>query len=409
MTDINTGYTQAPVGARLPRFLANQGAPVGGNNPTYGQDQLNVSGPAGGAAADVAAIQQQLQSANPADRFRAVVSITNMPPAEAIPLLQMAAQNDNAQVRDLATQALGVMQRMPGATQPVPGQTPPANQQAPFQQPVQPGVTQPQGQPWNTAPQQQYTGYQPTQVQPMQYTPANMGQMSPDDAAFMVQTLQTDLSAGSEKGTLAIQQLMGLVQANPAVKENVFNLLLNHIYHSYDPSVTEAIKALGAMGDPRALPYIEAIHRTSGYRDETYAAALQVIKQMRMSQGGQPGTASVGGATPEYVRIQELELKKGGQKGMLAFNEIRNALGPDPRAQSPIRAEVIRVLLTHIASSNDGMTVSASCQLLGQMGAREMDTLRYLDAVKRSSSAHPDSIRAATAAIQQIMSTPAVR
>ena len=148
MTDFNINLTQAPIGARLPRFLQTTQAPTGGG-PTYAQDQLNVT-PAGGAGVDPTQIQQQLQSQNPADRFRAVVAITNLPPAQAIPLLQMAAQNDNAQVRDLANQALGVMQRMPGATQPATNQ---------------PQPTQPQYQP--TQPQYQAPAYTPSQAAPV--------------------------------------------------------------------------------------------------------------------------------------------------------------------------------------------------------------------------------------------------
>ena len=172
--------------------------------------------------------------------------------------------------------------------------------------------------------------------------------------------------------------------------------------------MTEAIKALASMNDPRALPYIEAIQRTPGYAPQTHDAAVAAVQQMRLSQGGQPGTASVnGGASVEYIRAMEVELRQGGDAGMAAFQQIRNALGPDPRAQSPIRQEVVRVLLTHVASSQSPNTVAACCQLLGAMGAREMDCLRYLDAVKRSPSHSPQARDAAAAAIQQIMQAPA--
>jgi hypothetical protein len=92
---------------------------------------------------------------------------------------------------------------------------------------------------------------------------------------------------------------------------------------------------------------------------------------------------------------------------MAAFQQIRNALGPDPRAQSPARAEVVRVMLSHIATKSDPDTVTAACQLLGAMGAREMDTLRYLDAVKRNPGQSTQARNAAAAAIQQILTTPA--
>ena len=54
MTDINTGYSQAPIGARLPRFLSGPNAPAGGTSPSYGQYQLTVGAPAGGAGVDPA-------------------------------------------------------------------------------------------------------------------------------------------------------------------------------------------------------------------------------------------------------------------------------------------------------------------------------------------------------------------
>ena len=62
-------------------------------------------------------------------------------------------------------------------------------------------------------------------------------------------------------------------------------------------------------------------------------------------------------------------------------------------------------MLTHIASSSDG-TVAPACALLGAMGTREMDTLRYLDAVRRDPGKGPEANRAAEAAIKQIMAMP---
>jgi hypothetical protein len=391
MTDINTGYSQAPIGARLPRFLTNQAAPVGGNQPSYATDRLSVQ-PAGGNGVDPAQIQAQLQAPNPADRFRAVVAITNMPPQQAIPLLQMAAQNDNAQVRDLANQALGVMQRMPGATQPATNQ--------PGVQPQQP-QPQPQ-QPYNAGP-----GYQPTVVPQNTYQPAQVGPLSPDDAAFMVQTLQTEVGLGGAQGLNAIRTLAGIAQQNPAQKEPVFNILLNYMYNAYDSNLPEAIKAVASMNDPRALPYFEFLHRAVDRGQEARAAALQAAQAMRLNQGGQPGAASTqaAGATPEYLRMMELEMKRGGQEANAAFQQIRNALGQDPRAASPAKQEVLRIMLTHVATGYDNLVIPA-IQLIGAMGSRDMNALQYLDAIKRNPAHSVETKAAANAAIQQIMAAP---
>ena len=223
-----------------------------------------------------------------------------------------------------------------------------------------------------------------------------------------MQMLQTDVPKGGEVSAAAIRQIAAIAQQHPQQKEAAFNILLNHVYHGLGESVTEALRALGAMNDPRLAPYLQMVQRDSKYHYTTRELAVQMI-QANAQQGanGAPGTASVGGNyTPEYVRSLEFELRKGGPEGMAAFQKIQQALGPDPRAQGPLRQEVIRVLITHLATGL-GVTVAASATLLGQMGAREMDTLRYLDAVQRNSSHSDEAREASRAAIRQIMSSPA--
>jgi hypothetical protein len=386
-----------------------------------GFDQLNLVNPAGGAGPDPSQLIQMLRDPNPNVRFQAIQMAVQMAQsgqaAQALPVLQTAAANDNPQVVGLAQRALPLVQQMVAGAQPnqqqppqqqFPGQQPtqfPGQQQQPTQTTFQPAVTQPQQAPV-MGPGTAYVPNQPTQLT---YQAPNMGQLNPQDAEFMMQSLQSDLQQGGDPATRAIQQLAGLAQASPALKDKVYALLLNHLYYHHDGSTTEAIKVLGSMNNPAVLPYMQAVQRDPGYTTESHNAALAVIQAMATSNPGGPGTASVDGGAQgvTYIRAMEYELGKGGAPGMAAFQQIRNALGPDPRAQSPARAEVVRVMLSHIATKSDPDTVTAACQLLGAMGAREMDTLRYLDAVKRNPGQSTQARNAAAAAIQQILTTPA--
>lgn len=387
MTDLNNlSSTQAPLGARLPRFLTQAAAPAPVTT-SFDRDSVAVNAPAGGAGVDPAQIQQQLQSPQPADRFRAVVAITNMPPQQAIPLLQMAAQNDNAQVRDLANQALQVMQRMPGTQQPATNQ---------------PGTQQPQPQP---TPYQAPAPYQAPTNLGLQIAPG--APMSPGDAQIMMGVLQGELGSGQERSMAAIPQLVAIAQQNPAMKEAVVNLLLNHIYNEYNPSVSVAMRGLATLADPRAIPYLEMVARQTGRQVDEQALARAIVEQMKANPSGQPGTASAQAlATPEFVRMHEPELAVPGARGMAAFEKIRAQLGADPRAKSPIQQEVLRVMLTLIATSYNSETVAAACTLIGQMGSRDMDSLRYLQAVTTGMGQTPATRAAAMNAMRQIMATP---
>lgn len=405
MTDFNINLPVSHATTPKYRLFQSQTAP-GGTAPAYGSDRLNLGAPAGGAAgtdpALLAQTEQLMQSQNPRDRYQAIVNLTKMNPQDALPRLQAiaGAPGQDPNVVQLANEALRVMSQMAG--------------QQP-QQPQQPYPGQPQ-QPYPGAqPQQNYPGQQPQQPWPQQqpvaaptYNPGVAAtNMNPQDAQFMVQTLQTDLSKGGDIAINAIRQLAAIAQSQPAQKEPVYNMLLNHVYYNRDESVTEALRALGGMNNPAVLPYLQMVQRDPGYHYTSRDTAIALIKQLSAQPGGQPGTASVNGTqTPEFVRAMEYELKRGGNEGMNAFNQIRGALGPDPRAQGPLRQEVIRVMITHIATNYDPSTVSSAIQLLGQMGAREMDTLRYLDAVARNPGHDRNVQEQAKAAIRQIMSMP---
>lgn len=410
----NTGFTAAPIGAQMPRFLANNAAPAATGAPTMAQDQLNLV--TGGAAPgiDPASIQQMLASPNVQDHYQAIINITYLAQAGQAPaayqLLQQASSLNDPNLNQLIQKALPVVQQLmsqPAATQP--GVTQPMMTQPTT---TQPGMT---FAPTAVAPTTAMnplpgTSYAPTTAAAVQYTPPPMAQINPADAQFMMQTLQTDVQAGGDKAIAAIQQLAGLMQQNPALKQPIHDLLLNQVYNSHDRSVNEALKVLGSMNDPSLLPYLQMVQRDPGYGPDTQATALSLLQALSLNQGAQ--TASINGGNPaanvDFIRAEEFELNKGGSQGMAAFQQIRNALGPNPAqtASPQVRQEVIRVLLTHIAGYHDPSTMAAACQLLGQMGAREMDTLRYLDAVKRDIGKGPDAQAAAAAAITQIMQTP---
>ena len=406
MTDFNINL---PVNhATAPKYrLFQNPTQTGGAAPAYGNDRLNLGAPAGGAAgtdpALLAQTEQLMQSPNPRDRYQAIVNLTKMNPADALPRLQAiaGAPGQDPNVVQLANEALRVMSQMaqqPGQT---PGQSPVAPGQQPQQQPQQwPANQPPQQQAWPTQPVQQ-------QPQPAAYNPGVGAPTDPNDAAFMLQVLQTDVPKGGDISVNAIRQIAAIAQQHPSQKEAAFNILLNHVYHGLGESVTEALRALGAMNDPRLAPYLQMVQRDPKYHHTTRELAVQLIQQNAQQSAGAPGAASVGGNyTVEYVRSAEFELAKGGPTGMAALAKIQAALGPDPRAQGPMRQEVIRVLVTHLATGL-GSSVAGAAQMLGAMGAREMDTLRYLDAVQRNPSHSNEARDAARAAIRQIMSTPA--
>lgn len=418
MTDFNINL---PVShATTPKYrLFNTPAAPGTNAPAYAGDRY-VGAPAGGAAgtdpALLAQTEQLMQSQNPRDRYQAIVNLTKMNPADALPRLQAlaGAPGQDPNVVQLANEAMRVMSQMAGQ-QPQQPQPQPQQPGYPPQQP-QYNPQQPQGQVQQPAYNPQYQ--QPQFAQPaaapqapMQYNPGVGAPQSPEDAAFMMQMLQPDVSKGGDVAVNAIRQIAAIAQAHPQHKEAAFNILLNHVYHGLGDTVTEALRALGGMNDPRLLPYLHMVQRETRYHYTTHELASQLIQQMsQQQQGGQPGVANVGNpqATVEYIRSLEYDLNRTGPEGMAAFNKIRQALGADPRAQSPIRQEVIRVLITHMATKV-GPTVGESAKLLGAMGAREMDTLRYLDAVARNTSHSWETQEAARNAIRQIMSTPATR
>lgn len=408
MTDFNINL---PVSnATTPKYrLFNTPAAPTSTAPAYAGDSY-VGAPAGGAAgtdpALLAQTEQLMQSQNPRDRYQAIVNLTKMNPADALPRLQAlaGAPGQDPNVVQLANEAMRVMSQMAG------------------QQPQQPQPQQPQYNPQQPQGQVQQPAYQPGYQQPQfaqpaaqpmaapQYNPGVGAPQSPEDAAFMMQTLQPDVSKGDEVSIPAIRQIAAIAQAHPQQKEAAFNILLNHVYHSRAESVTEALRALGAMNDQRLLPYLHMVQRQPGYHHTTHALTTQLIQQLSQGQqqGGQPGVANVNPqATAEYIRSVEFDLNNNADS-MAAFAKIRQALGADPRAQSPIRQEVVRVLITHMATKL-GPTVGEAAKLLGAMGAREMDTLRYLDAVARNPGQSWENQEAARNAIRQIMASPPTR
>ncbi|MEB3329789.1 MAG: hypothetical protein VKQ33_11205 [Candidatus Sericytochromatia bacterium] len=396
MSDLNSPIGASHVATPKYRLLQQRSLTGGAAGPSYPADQLALGSPLGGAGTDptlLAQTEQLMRSPNVSDRYRAIVNLTKMSPAEALPRLQalLSTPGQDPQVLQLATQAMQVMSQMaqttPPTQQPVPGGFPGATPQA-----GQPGVPA-------------YQAPQPTPV--AAYNPGVTAPSNPADAAFLMQTAQTDLSRGGEIGVQAVRQIMAAAQANPSMKEQAYNLLLNHVYHKRDGSVTEALRALGSMENPQLLPYLQMVQRDHSYQTPARELAVGLITQMSAQPPGAPGAASTSTVTPEYVRAMEFELRRGGPTGMKAFEQIRAALGADPRANGPLRQEVIRVMITHIATSFEPSTVTASIQLLGQMGAREMDTLRYLDAVVRHPGQSLQAQQAARASIQQILATPA--
>jgi hypothetical protein len=404
MTDLNSPIGASHVATPKYRLLQQRSLTGGATGPSYPSDQLSLGGPIGGAGTDPAMLaqtEQLMRSPNVSDRYRAIVNLTKMSPADALPRLQalLSTPGQDPQVIQLATQAMQVMSQM--------AQTAPNPQQLGAAVPNGFPQGYPGGYPGGVpqAGPQVNPAYQPPQASPMPtYNPGLTAPADPADAAFLMQTAQNDLSRGGDVGVQAVRQIMAAVQANPTpqMREQAHSLLLNHVYHKRDGSVAEALRALGSMGSPQLVQYLQMVQRDLSYQAEARALALSLYTQL-----AGPGTA-----TPDmtaYVRAMEFELRKGGAAGMRAFEQIRAALGPDPRANGPLRQEVVRVLITHIATNYDATTVTASVQLLGQMGAREMDAPRYLDAVVRNAGQSTQAQQAARAAIQQILATPATR
>jgi hypothetical protein len=385
--------------ATLPKYRLFQQRPLAGSSasPAYNADAVQLASPSGGSGTDPALLAQTdqlMRSANPRDKFQAIVNLTKVAPQDAIPRLQalMSAPGQDAQVVQLASEALRVMSQM--AQQP--------GQQAPSSQPV-PGQTNAQPAPGQTSAQPAPT-YQAQPVAVPSYNPGvSVGNLSAADAQFMVQTLQSDLN-----NEQSIKQLAAIAQAHPQMKDNVYNILLNHAYHSVHPSVAETLRALGGFNNPQLVPYLQMIQRDPGRTTESREVAVSLLKQFAAAAANPSGpSAAAAGVSVDYIRAMEFELSKGESNALSALQQIRQALGADPRAQSPIRQEVVRVLLTHIATSARPSTVASAVRLLGEMGAREMNTLQYLDAVARNPGHSSEARQEARAAIQRILSTPA--
>ena len=134
MTDFNINLPVSNATAPKYRFLQPQSAATA-PNPAYGNDRLNLATPAGGAAgtdpALLAQTEQLMQSQNPRDRYQAIVNLTKMNPADALPRLQAiaGAPGQDPNVVQLANEAMRVMSQM--------AQTPGASPQGPGQQPTQ--------------------------------------------------------------------------------------------------------------------------------------------------------------------------------------------------------------------------------------------------------------------------------
>ncbi|MEB3197462.1 MAG: hypothetical protein VKP62_09695 [Candidatus Sericytochromatia bacterium] len=357
-------------------------------SPSIAGDQLSIASPIGGTGVDPRLLQQtdqMMQSPNVSDRYRAIVSLTKMPPQDAIPRLQamVAAPGQDPQVIQLANEAMRVMGQM--AQQPVSPQAAPGYAQQAFPQ----AAVMP-----------------PQQAMPAPTYNPGIAPPNPADAPFLMERAQAELGNGGQASVNAIRQLMALSQSNPQYKEPVYNLLLNHAYHQRDASVKEALVALASFQNPQLLPYLEMIQRSPGYPLEVNQTAVNLIVQMN-NQRNQAGVAAAGPAvTPDYLRSLEFELNRDTRSGVAALNQIRAALGPDPRANSPLRQEVVRILVTHIATQTSSETIVGACQLLGQMGAREMDTLRHLLAVSQNPGRTIQAQESAKAAIQQILASP---
>ncbi|MEB3283685.1 MAG: hypothetical protein VKN33_00145 [Candidatus Sericytochromatia bacterium] len=384
--------------ATLPKYRLFQQRSLTSSTPAagYASDAFQATGPVGGSGTDPALLAQTdqlMRSPNARDKFQAIVNLTKVSPQDAIPRLQAlaTAQGQDPQVVQLANEALRVMSQMV--------QMPQQPQQSP--QPVQ---TSPAASPVSANPAPSTYQMQPV-TQPTYNPGVNMANMSLQDAQFLFQTLQTNLTDEQ-----SIRQIAALAQAHPQLKEPAYNLLLNHAYHSVHPSVAEALRALGGFNNPQLVPYLQMIQRHPAHAAETREVAVNLMRQFaaQAANPATPGAASNNpGVSVEYIRAMEFELRKGENEAMTAMQQIRQALGPDARAQGPLRQEIVRVLITHIATSNRPATVAAAARLLGEMGAREMNTLQYLDAVARNPGQAMEARDAAKNAVTQILSTPA--
>ena len=57
---------------------------------------------------DLAIVAEQLDSENSRDRLRALVSLRNLPPDQAVPLILKVIDDENLQIRSMAVFALGL-------------------------------------------------------------------------------------------------------------------------------------------------------------------------------------------------------------------------------------------------------------------------------------------------------------
>lgn len=362
----NQGAVTTP-GAQMSAMAGDRYDPVGGNGPEY--------------QALVQQTDQMLNSRDPQQLFQAIINMTRMQPADALPRLQRVSQTPglDPRVYELAQRGAQAMQGM--------AQQPAAQQ---------PGAQQPAAQ------QPGFTPAAPTSVPT--YQGAQVANLNPNDAQFMIQNLRIDLDTGGPEAVNAVKTLMGIAQANPAQKELVFTLLLNHMYSKRGPSATEAVKALASMNDPRFAQYLQMVQRDGSYESEARDVAIQTLKANASNPGG-PGVASTGGQSVEFLRAMEFEIRKGGAAGAAALQQVRTALGANP-SQSPLKAEAQRILLTVAATGYDPSIVVPAIQMVGELRSREMNALQYLDAIMRNPAQTQEAKNAARQAIQQIMASP---
>lgn len=274
---------QAPTGgAGMPTDRLNL---IGGNAPA-GQNPDQYSQ----FVADTIAM---LDSPDARQRFQAIVNMTKMNPQEAIPLLQRAVQNDNAQVRELAQRALNVMQQMPA------GQQPAAQQPAAQQPAAQAPAFQAQAQ----APQPSAYNFQP----PANPVVAADKPLTTGDIYFLSDTIKNGTEA---------EQINAILSLEPHAAQNP-QAVLSILYQRINPAdstnirlekaMLAAISVLAKSKSPQVVPYLQQISGTSYLSDQIKQAAAQAIGEIQGQDGPEAGSAQIASLAAKIEHGSEAE------------------------------------------------------------------------------------------------------
>lgn len=365
MSEINNASRPGAVPtARIrPLYSAAANEPVGGAGPQYATDQLSLMGGAAAPSAEqypqfVADTIAMLDSPDARQRYQAIINMTKMQPAEAIPLLERAVKNDNPQVVQLAQRALSVMQQAVAA----PAAAAPATA-ATVTAPAAPATPSPVGSVTSPALTPSATAPTPTPTA----TPTPTPVVAPAPVAAIAPPAMPSLPAGAPRDfaivlkdiksgeTEADRVRATLELANHVDKhrQDVINTYLNLLRTDYSLDVASpqqiaaAVLMLKKLNATEAGPFFQALAASPyGTQPEIQAALAQ--------PSGTASAASAPSAQEQAVKLEMLRTKiESGNEA----EKLQAMLQLEPLAATQ-RQSVVNILLQSLRVDNSMLVIS---------------------------------------------------